>query len=107
MFPQKQHTTTSTNQDSWQRIKKRLCFELGEDAFSSWFGRVEFESVDRGVVRLSVPTPFLRKWIQSHYADRVLAHWQVEEPTISRLELSVRSSTILPAPKPKSVEPPT
>jgi chromosomal replication initiator protein len=104
MFPQKQHTTTSTNQDSWQRIKKRLCFELGEDAFSSWFGRVEFESVDRGVVRLSVPTPFLRKWIQSHYADRVLAHWQVEEPTISCLELSVRSAAIRPASKPKLVQ---
>jgi chromosomal replication initiator protein len=106
VFPQKQHTTTSTEQDRWQRIKKRLCFELGEDVFSSWFGCVEFESVDGGVVRLSVPTLFLRKWIQSRYADRVLAHWQVEEPTISRLELSVRSAAIRPASKPKPVEPP-
>ena len=96
----------STDQDRWQRIKKRLCFELGEDVFSSWFGRVEFESVDRGMVRLSMPTRFLRKWIQSHYADRVLAHWQVEDPTISRLELSVRSAAIRPASKPKPVEPP-
>ena len=106
MFAQKHHDTTSTDQDRWQRIKKRLCFELGEDVFSSWFGRVECESVDRGMVRLSMPTRFLRKWIQSHYADRVLAHWQVEDPTISRLELSVRSATIRPASKPKPVEPP-
>jgi chromosomal replication initiator protein len=106
MFPQKQHATTSTDPDRWQRIKKRLCFELGEDVFSNWFGRVECESVDRGVVRLSVPTRFLRKWIQSHYADRVLAHWQVEDPTISRLELSVRSAAIRPASRPKPVEPP-
>jgi chromosomal replication initiator protein len=104
MFPQKQHATTSTDQDRWQRIKKRLCFELGEAVFSSWFGRAEFESLDRGVVRLSVPTRFLRKWIQSHYADRVLAYWQVEEPTISRLELSVRSAVIRPALKPKPVQ---
>jgi chromosomal replication initiator protein len=105
VFPQKQHVTTSTDQDRWQRIKKRLCFEFGEDVFSSWFGRVELESVDRGVVRLSVPTIFLHKWIQSRYVDRLLAHWQVEERAISRLELSVRSVAIRPASKLKPAEP--
>jgi chromosomal replication initiator protein len=73
----------STDQDRWQRIKESLRFELGEAAFTSWFDRMEFESVDKEVVRLSVPTRFLRKWVQSHYEDRVLAQWQVEEPTIS------------------------
>jgi chromosomal replication initiator protein len=94
------------DQERWNRVKDRLRFELGEDIFSSWFIRMEFESIDKDTVRLSVPTRFLRKWVQSHYADRVLAQWQVEEPTITRLELSVRSSTIVPAPKPKAVEPP-
>ena len=32
--------------------------------------------MDKGVVRLSVPTRFLRNWIQSHYSERVLAQWQ-------------------------------
>jgi chromosomal replication initiator protein len=94
------------DQERWSRVKDRLRFELGEDIFSSWFIRMEFESIDKETVRLSVPTRFLRKWVQSHYADRVLAQWQVEEPTITRLELTVRSSTIVPAPKPKAVEPP-
>jgi chromosomal replication initiator protein len=107
LFPQKQHADMSNNQDRWQRIKERLRFELGEDVFSSWFGRMEFEAVDDGAVRFSVPTRFLRKWIQSHYADRVLAQWQSEEPAIARLELSVRSATMrMPAPKPKLGEAP-
>ena len=93
------------DQERWNRVKDRLRFELGEDIFSSWFIRMEFESMDKESVRLSVPTRFLRKWVESHYADRVLAQWQVEEPTITRLELSVRSSTIVPAPKPKSAPP--
>ncbi|MGA8611597.1 MAG: chromosomal replication initiator protein DnaA [Xanthobacteraceae bacterium] len=93
------------DQDRWNRVKERLRFELGEDIFSSWFIRMDFESMDKDAIRLSVPTRFLRKWIESHYADRVLAQWQVEEPAITRLELSVRSSTIVPAPKPKAVEP--
>ena len=104
MFPQKQRPTTSDDQDPWQRIKERLRFELGADVFTSWFGRIEFECEDRGVVRLSVPTRFLRKWIQSHYAGRILAHWQLEGPAITRLELSVRSAAIRPALKPKLVE---
>jgi chromosomal replication initiator protein len=106
VIPQKQHAIMNTDQERWSRVKDRLRFELGEDVFSSWFIRMEFESLDKEAIRLSVPTRFLRKWIQSHYADRVLAQWQVEEPAIARLELSVRSSTILPTPKPKLAEPP-
>ena len=94
----------STDQDHWQRIKERLRFELGEDVFTSWFGRMEFESLDKEVVRLSVPTRFVCKWVQSHYADRVLAQWQAEEPAICRLELSVRSATIRLVLKPKPAE---
>jgi chromosomal replication initiator protein len=97
VFPQKQHANMSNDQERWQRIKERLRFELGEDVFSSWFGRMEFEGVEDGAVRHSVPTRFLRKWIQSHYADKVLAQWQAENASIGRLELSVRSSTIRPA----------
>jgi chromosomal replication initiator protein len=57
---------------------------------------MECEGAEDGAVRLSVPTRFLRKWIQSHYADRVLAQWQAEDPNVGRLELSVRSATIRP-----------
>ena len=78
MLQQMQHTDMTPNHELWQRIKQHLQVELGEDVFTSWFGRMEFEAVDGSAVRLSVPTRFLRKWIQSHYADRVLAQWQVE-----------------------------
>ena len=106
MLQQVQHTDMTPNQDLWQRIKQHLRVELGEEVFTRWFGRMECEAVDNNAVRLSVPTRFLRKWIQSHYADRVLAQWQVELPDITRLELSVRSATVrLPAAKVKLAEP--
>src|SRR5271169_840761 len=98
---------TSTDQERWRQVKDRLRFELGEDVFNSWFGRMELETMDNGIVRLSVPTRFLRNWIQSHYSERVLTKWQEEEPDVIRLELSVRSATIrLPAAKLKAPEPP-
>src|SRR5260370_4900018 len=97
----------STDQERWRRVKDQLRIELGEDVFSSWFGRMELDAVEKGLVRLSVPTRFLRNWIQSHYSEKVLLKWQSEEPDVMRLELSVRSSTIrLPTAKPKTLEPP-
>ena len=105
-FKEKQTDMTSMDQDRWRRVKERLGAELGEDVFTSWFGRMELDAVEKGVVRLSVPTRFLRNWIQSHYSERVLTKWQEEDAEIRRLELSVRSATIrLPAAKPKAPEP--
>jgi chromosomal replication initiator protein len=97
---------TITDQQRWQKVKEQLRHQLGEDVFTSWFGRMELEAVEKEAVRLSVPTRFLRTWIQSHYSEHVLAKWQVEEPAITRLELSVRSAAIRPMPpKPKPAEP--
>ncbi len=102
----KKHTDMSTDQERWQRVKNRLRSELGDDVFTSWFGRMELDAADKGVVRLSVPTRFLRNWIQSHYSERVLVKWQEEDPEIARLELSVRSAAIRPlAVKPKTADP--
>ena len=41
---------------------------------------------------LSVPTRFLKSWIQAHYAERVLACWQAEMPEVHRVDLSVRTA---------------
>ena len=98
---------TSTDQERWQQVKKRLRAELGEDVFTSWFARIELEAVDKGTIRLSVPTRFLRNWILAHYSEKVLSHWQAEDPSIIRSELSVRSAAIRPlAAKPKLPETP-
>ena len=105
-FPaKKQNDMTSTDQERWQRVKNRLRSELGDDVFTSWFARMELDAVDKGAVRLSVPTRFLRNWIQSHYSEKVLSNWQAEDSSIMRLELSVRSATMRPiAVKPRLAE---
>src|SRR6202043_258939 len=90
----KQADMMSMDQERWQRVKNRLRTELGDDVFTSWFARMDLETVDKGAVRLSVPTRFLRNWIQSHYSEKVLSNWQAEDSSITRLELSVRSATM-------------
>lgn len=80
-----------TIQDGWTRVRGRLHSELGDDVFSSWFARMDFEAIEGGTVRLSVPTRFLKSWVQSHYNERVLACWQAEDDNIARIELFVRT----------------
>src|SRR5205085_8950958 len=86
--------TTPDDQDRWLRVKKRLRAEVGEDVFSSWFARMEVDAIEAETVKLSVPTRFLKSWIQSHYAERLLTCWQSEVAEISRAELTVRSAVI-------------
>ncbi len=95
----------STDQDCWSRVRGRLRAEVGDDIYSSWFARMDLEEMDDATVRLSVPTRFLKSWIQSHYAERVLACWQAEQSTVGRIELSVRSGVLRSLAKPETVEP--
>jgi chromosomal replication initiator protein len=83
---------TNSEQDRWTRVKGRLRSSVGEDVYSSWFARMDLEDVQSESVRLSVPTTFLRSWIQAHYAERVLSCCQAEMPEVHRIDLTVRSA---------------
>ena len=79
--------------EAWMRIRRRLRAELGEEVFSSWFGCLELDALSDQDVYLSVPTKFLKSWIQSHYVDRILPALASEFPAIKRVSINVRSST--------------
>src|SRR6266852_639112 len=102
-------TSTDQNQELWKRVKERMRAEVGEDIFSSWFARMDIEGIEGDIARHSVPTRFLRNWINSHYAEKLLGCWQKELSSIARMELTVRSAVIRPMPpKAKLAEtPPT
>ena len=85
-------------QDRWSRVKGRLRTSVGEDVYTSWFARMDLESVQQESVHLSVPTRFLKSWIQAHYADRVLSCWQAEMPEVHRVDLTVRTAMRCAAP---------
>ena len=84
--------TARETQEAWDRVKRRLRAELGEDVFSSWFGRLELSSIQDGVAHLSVPTRFLKSWIESHYIDRLRLRVSEEMPQVESILLAVRSA---------------
>ena len=85
-------------QDRWTRVKGRLRSSVGEDVYTSWFARMDLEGVQDESVRLSVPTRFLKSWIQAHYVERVLSAWQAEMPEVHRIDLTVRTAMRFAAP---------
>ncbi|AVT74064.1 chromosomal replication initiator protein DnaA [Rhodopseudomonas palustris] len=89
---------SNMEQDRWSRVKGRLRSSVGEDVYSSWFARMDLESVQDESVHLSVPTRFLKSWIQTHYSDKVLSCWQAELPEVNRVDLTVRSPVRCAAP---------
>src|SRR5476649_2431800 len=70
---------TIQDQERWTRVKGRLRADVGDDIFLSWFARMDLERIEENTAFLSVPTRFLKSWIQSHYTERMLAAWQAEQ----------------------------
>jgi chromosomal replication initiator protein len=84
--------TQQGGSETWGRVKRRLRAELGEDVFSSWFARLELDAVGEGCAHLTVPTRFLKSWIEAHYADRVLSVYRSEDSQVVGIAIAVRSS---------------
>lgn len=85
-------------QEGWARVKGRLRSSVGEDVYTSWFARMDLENIGADCVRLSVPTKFLKSWIQAHYSDSVLTSWQAEFPQVKRVDMTVRGALRCPPP---------
>jgi chromosomal replication initiator protein len=76
---------------SWDNIATRLKVELGDDLYSSWFARMEAEGCSGGRLAVSVPTRFLRNWIEAHYSDRLLKVARTEFDALDAVSIKVRT----------------
>ncbi len=76
----------------WARIRGRLRAEYGETAYRSWLKPLTLRGMDEGVVRISVPTRFMRDWVEAQYGERIAALWGVESPAVKRVEIIVEGT---------------
>jgi len=94
----------------WDRIAQRLRVELGEDLYSSWFARMEPEEWSDGRLAVSVPTRFLRNWIETHYQSRLHKLSEAELGQVDAVQVRVRTRGVphraadLPTPPPAVIE---
>ena len=85
---------TEMKQDAlFDRVSARLKAQVGPDVYASWFGRLKLHSLSKSVVRLSVPTTFLKSWINNRYLDLITGLFQQEDAEILKVEILVRTVT--------------
>ena len=82
--------------EAWLRVRARLREEIGEEKFSSWFARMDLDRAGAGLIQLSVPTRFLKAWIQDNYLARIGELFTEETGASRRVELTVRSAVARP-----------
>ncbi|WP_019172623.1 chromosomal replication initiator protein DnaA [Pseudaminobacter salicylatoxidans] len=88
-------TASSEAEKAFDRVKAQLKARLGSEVYSSWFGRMKLAETSKGLVRMSVPTAFLRSWINSHYLDLISELWKQEDPEVLKIDIVVRTATRL------------
>ncbi|MBB4275194.1 chromosomal replication initiator protein [Rhizobium mongolense] len=77
----------------FERVGARLKAQVGPDVYASWFARLKLHSVSKSVVRLSVPTTFLKSWINNRYLDLITSLFRQEDAEILKVEILVRTAT--------------
>jgi chromosomal replication initiator protein len=93
-------TVNGTSESEWNRVLDHLKGEVGETAFRSWLRPISVQRVDGDQAVLAAPTRFLRDWVATHYADRLLDLWKAENRRVTRLSIVVgapAAAPVLPA----------
>ena len=77
---------------NWNETLEKLKKTFGSDIYESWIKNINLKKEFNHYVILSVPTRFVRDWIVSRYADKILDVIKTFKRSIQRLEFSVEES---------------
>lgn len=75
--------------ETWKNIHKSFRSEFGETVFRSWLKPMTLQAYYHNTLEVSVPTRFMRDWIQTHYAKKILELCSAANTEIKRLEVVV------------------
>lgn len=78
--------------DAWAKVQSHLKEEFGDSTFRSWLKPLELADFDMYRLRLSVPSRFVRDWVQANYAQKILSLWKDQLPKLESVEIIVRAA---------------
>ena len=77
---------------NWDEILSKLKTTFGNDVYESWIKNINLKKEFNHYVILSVPTRFVRDWIVSRYADKILDVIKIFKKSIQRLEFLIEEN---------------
>jgi len=78
---------------NWTEILSKLKITFGNDVYESWIKNINLNKEFNHYVILSVPTRFVRDWIVSRYADKILDEIKIFKKSIQRLEFLIEENS--------------
>ena len=73
----------------WNSVLEKLRTTFGNDVYESWIKNINLKKEYNHYVILSAPTRFVRDWIVSRYADKLLDIIKYFKPSIQRIEFLI------------------
>jgi len=77
---------------NWNETLEKLKRTFGNDVYESWIKNINLKKEFNHYIILSVPTRFVRDWIVSRYADKILDIIKTFKQSIQRLEFSIEEN---------------
>jgi len=77
------------NTIDWNEVLKKFQQILGKDVYESWIKNITLRKEFNHYVVLSAPTRFVRDWIVSRYADKIIDIIKTFKKTIQRIEFVI------------------
>ena len=77
------------NQLNWNKVLEKLKKTFGNDIYESWLKNVNLKKEFNHYIILSAPTRFVRDWIVSRYADKILDIIKTFKKSIQRIEFLI------------------
>ncbi len=75
----------------WARVRGLMRSEVGDASYRSWLKPLTLVEVADSVIRIAVPTRFMRDWVVSHYGDRLRTLWMAENAEVESLDIFVQA----------------
>ncbi len=86
------HLAKEENLLSWNEVSIKLKAFFGQDIYDSWIKNLDLKQEFNHYVVLSAPTRFVRDWIVSRYADKVLDIIKSFKKSIQRIEFLIEEN---------------
>ena len=80
------------NQLNWNKVLEKLKKTFGNDIYESWIKNVNLKKEFNHYIILSAPTRFVRDWIVSRYADKILDIIKTFKKSIQRIEFLIEET---------------
>ena len=68
------------SESAWKELRERLRLQLGETAFRRWLepmtGSTLLSGEGAATLHLTLPTRFMRDWVEAHYGDTIRTLWR-------------------------------